>query len=647
MNRTLAGAGRIALTVAVIAGLGVGASSAPRPAVGSGTADRVSGDVVGLVSFDSCHTALKNLRRAARPFVTPYGFAGAGRMMDGVAGRLLGFDAEASAARRDGADHSATNIHESGVDEPDLAKTDGRRLVTVADGALRVIDVATRTVTSRLPVRRGADARLLLHEDRALVMSRHPRAWLAMDGLVEPDRAAPRADLALIDLQRGARELGRLSVDAEVVDARLVGSVARVVVRSAPRLGFVTPSSRTSPAAALRHNRAVLERSTIDDWVPGFTLRVNGERHAGQLVDCGSISHPADYSGVSMLNVLTIDLSRDLGTGNPVAIVADGGTVYGTGQSLYVAHDRREWTHPGPWAGRRFPPSGPVNSTASTEIYQFALPPLGKPTFVASGVVDGTLLDQYALSEHGGYLRVATTTEERARSRSRSQSMITVLARQGERLMRVGRVAGLGVGERIYSVRFQGEIAHVVTFRRIDPLYSLDLSDPRRPRVTGKLKIPGYSSYLHPVGDDRLIGVGRGVVEGRPMSSTQVSVFDVSDPSSPRRTHVHHERGTVALVEQDPHAFLFWEPRGILVLPTYAYGWDRRQRHPGAGALVLELSGDELSEVGYVTHPRVRGAVPGVTRAFVINDELWTVGGGGVLVSDLDALSRVGWIRFT
>ena len=110
-----------------------------------------------------------------------------------------------------------------------------------------------------------------------------------------------------------------------------------------------------------------------------------------------------------------------------------------------------------------------------------------------------------------------------------SQSTVTVLQQNANRLERVGSVTGLGKGERIYAVRFMGDKGYVVTFRQIDPLYTLDLSDPTAPKVVGELKIPGYSAYLHPVGENRLLGIGR---EG---ASVQASLFDVSNMAAPQR----------------------------------------------------------------------------------------------------------------
>jgi uncharacterized secreted protein with C-terminal beta-propeller domain len=166
----------------------------------------------------------------------------------------------------------------------------------------------------------------------------------------------------------------------------------------------------------------------------------------------------------------------------------------------------------------------------------------------------------------------------------------------------VGVVGGLGHGERIYAVRFAGPTGYVVTFRRTDPLYTLDLRDPARPRATGELKISGYSAYLHPAGDGRLIGVGQQAdAKGRPRG-LQVSLFDVSDPAAPRKLSGYTVRSAWSMAEFDPHAFLYWPQSGLTVLPLAGTGTD--------GALALTTTSAGVHRLGGIGSPKAAGAVP-------------------------------------
>ncbi|MFD8497052.1 beta-propeller domain-containing protein [Amycolatopsis sp. NPDC059657] len=545
-----------------------------------------------LAAFDSCQSALEAFKRALLPRVGEYGLLGGGPMgPDFTGARAI----SAEAAPQDAAaKFSKTTVHEAGADEPDVVKTDGKRLVSVADGTLRVMDVASRKLGGSLVLPGGMATQLLLQGDRALVVS---------EGAMMPDfegrkpvagAAGPR--LTLVDLSGTPRVLETLTTDGAFVDARQVGGVARIVLRSAPRLAFPYP-------ADIRRNRDTVEQSKIEDWLPHYTLEREGSRQEGTLVPCDQVKRPADYSAASMLTVLTVDLAGRLGTGDPMSILADGEIVYGTGTSLYVADQNR----------------------ADTEIHRFDIAMPGKPVHTASGSVRGRLLNQYSMSEYADHLRVATTVDGDAHSK------VTVLDRK---LAAVGELGGLGAGERIYAVRFIGQTGYVVTFRQTDPLYTVDLSDPTKPRAVGELKISGYSAYLHPAGDGRLIGVGQEASEQGRTLGTQVSLFDVRDPAKPSLLAKHHLRDVHSEAEYDPHAFLYWPDNGLLVVPVNG---DRA----GGGALVLRLTGGAFTEVGTVRHDG-----GGVRRALVLDGALWTVSETGVLVSDLTSLARLTWQSF-
>jgi Beta propeller domain len=227
----------------------------------------------------------------------------------------------------------------------------------------------------------------------------------------------------------------------------------------------------------------------------------------------------------------------------------------------------------------------------------------------------------------------------------------------------VGQVGNLGRGERIYAVRFLGDVGYVVTFRQVDPLYTIDLSDPGRPRVVGELKIPGYSAYLHPVGEGLLLGVGQDATdEGRRLGA-QVSLFDVSDPARPERLdQIPLGQGSTQ-AEFDHHAFLWWAPRNLAVLPLQLYAPDAPQFSGAVGVSVEPGRG--LAERGRLTHAgevasKTRVSPPGpgerplvdgwpgavIQRSLVIDEVLYTVSDHGVLASSVADLSRKAWVGF-
>jgi hypothetical protein len=557
--------------------------------------------------------------------------------------------APGEAPRQPGPDHSTTNVHEAGVDEPDVVKTDGKRIVSVTDGVVRVVDVASRAQTAAIRLDGGSATQLLLAGDRALVMTSTVIAYDTPG--IAPGEKGPKpapsdtfpysARLVLVDLTGAGKVLGSLSLDGTYLDARQIGDVARVVVRSGPRLEFRYPTS-SDTMATWSANKDVVTGSTIDDWLPRYELTSAGTTTSGQLTPCADVSHPADYTGTAMLTVLSFDLTKDLGTGDPVTIVADGDTVYGTDKSLYVADDHV-------MEGMRVARGTAIAGSGRTELYQFDISRPGKPVHVASGSVEGLLLNQYSLSEYENNLRVATTTG----GQSQSESRITVLTRKENQLTQVGVVTGLGVGERIYAVRYFGDHAYVVTFRQTDPLYTVDLRDPAAPKVTGELKITGYSAYLHPAGTGRLIGVGQEADENGRTQGAQVSLFDTANPAGATRIAQYHLESSWTEVEGDPHAFLYWPDKDLVVLPVTGSAAvdpsdpDIPQDIGYGGMLVLKLQDNSFARVGVVKHPSERTEFPvGPRRALVIGDELWTVSDVGVMVSDIDSLAQLAWVPY-
>jgi Beta propeller domain len=661
---------------------------------------------VRLVSFDSCDQALTELKTAAEPHVSPYGvqpgWAAFDMMVDRPVEEALaegdasvgmdagaGMDAEAGDAGDAGApaplamddaagaerastagsgdgEYSGTNVHEDGVDEPDLVKTDGRRLITIQGETLRVVDLERQELTGTLELP-GASEQLLLSGDRLLVVT---YAW-AQPFLDDRDLAATTmpawdgVELVLVDVSGEPRVIERLTVDGSYTDARLVGDTARLVLRSSPRLPSVYPDRGRSEDAAREANLEALHASTIDDWLPQYVHRVGDSERTGRLVDCADVSHPAEYSGSAMLNVVTVDLAAGLDPVGTVSVLGDGHTVYATGESLYVA-DGGQW---------RFGGADEV-----TQFHKFDISGSGQPSYRGSGAVEGWLINQYAMSEHDGYLRVATTTEDfrrpmRMDDEPASESQVVVLAERDGELEVVGRVGGLGKGERIYAVRFMGPIGYVVTFREIDPLYTIDLSDPIAPALRGELKIPGYSAYLHPVGEGRLVGVGQDATEEGRQLGTQVSLFDVADLDDPQRIATFGVDSATSEVEYDPHAFLYWPRDELLVLPLRTAFWAEPLplprpdgsaegaeesadiapwMPPAGGALVLRLDGDRFTEVGTIEHPtsQVDQRQPydwvdaSVRRSLVVGETLWTVSAAGAMGHHTGTLDEQAWIPF-
>jgi Beta propeller domain len=371
--------------------------------------------------------------------------------------------------------------------------------------------------------------------------------------------------------------------------------------------------------------------------MPRAVLRRRGPDRRGRLTRCRAVRRPAQFSGLSMVSVLTIDLDRGLPEVDADALMADADTVYASTGSLYLASHR--WIAPSAVAEDAPPDS------VRTAIHRFDASQPGRTSYRSSGAVPGFLLSQWALSEHDGHLRVASTEvpDWWGGARSESASRLTVLRESGGRLAEVGRVGGLGRGERIFAVRFIGDRGYVVTFRQIDPLYTLDLADPAAPKVLGELKILGYSAYLHPVGDGLLLGVGQdGSPEGR-LLGTQLSLFDVSNARRPRLLHSRAlGEGSSSDVEFEHRAFLHWPATGLTVVPVTL--WDARDDTIRSEAASYRVDRAGITPLGRVRHPP--NGLSRVIRSLVVGERLFTVSDLGVMASPLAAPQGGAWLAF-
>ncbi len=629
--------------------------------------------VMGLTSFDACADVLEHLKTEALDRVGPWGLGTGTDMYPMPTGAERDVAAEDSGAfaapgAADGGDdsggaalqpHSTTNVQEAGVDEPDVAKTDGRVLVTAAGGDLRIVDVtgAAPREVGRLPLTvpsgspeagpefapEYADASVFLAGDRVVALVRQ-NTMIAYDTAMStyPGGGMPSTTaVLLIDISDPAAPVveSRLEVEGNYLDARMVDETVRLVVSSYPELQFpMTEQDYNLPEDELtERNRAVVEASTIADWLPSYTFTSgDDEPVTDQLVGCEQLSRPDDFTGYSTLSVLTFDPAEGLSAEGTVGVLTDGDTVYASPDRLYVATTR--WGDPFPADDRSIRPM-PERNEITTGIHAFDITGNAPARYLASGEVDGRIIGRYAMSEHQGVLRVATTIDDWTGNTDTSESVLYTLEEGDGELVPLGQVGGLGKGEQIYAVRYFGDTGYVVTFRQVDPLYVLDLSDPANPAVTGELKITGYSSYLHDGGDDRLIGVGQEATADGATVGAQVSLFDVADPSAPTKLDGHVVPDAWSQTEWDPQSFLFWPDTDQVVVPL--------ETMTGPSALVVQLGDDTVTEQGQIT--RTEAPSEGWTqlrRSIVVGDALYTVWQDGVQVNGLDDLEPRGWLAF-
>ncbi|MCB0880831.1 MAG: beta-propeller domain-containing protein [Thermoleophilia bacterium] len=549
-----------------------------------------------------------------------------------------------------GADHSGTNVQEAGVDEPDLALADAKHIITVAGGALRVFDTGDtpRQVGSLALTGLSSDAQMLRVGDRVMIMS---SGWGGGVATPAADVVSPRVAympgqettvVRLVDVSDPAapRLVQTLSVDGALVGARRPGAGAvRLVVRSVPDpIPMYGPggSADLTRRQATERNRRAIRRAPARTWLPAMTIRTGSKSVRRTAVGCRDVARSTQFAGLGTLTVLTIDPARGLEPVDRDAVMTDAQTIYGSARSLYITTPR--YVNPSQSDPAKVPDG------LRTQIHRFDISAPGETGYSSSGDVPGFVLNQFSLSEKDGVLRVASTSEPSwvGDQRTETESYVTTLREEGRKLVTVGRLGGLGRNERIYGVRFIGDMGYVVTFRQMDPLHVIDVSNPAAPVQRGELKIPGYSAYLHPVGPGLLLGVGQDADDQGRAKGTQVSLFDVSNPAAPRRVQNVVIPEGWSEVESDHHAFLYWEPTGLAVVPVSTY--DGAQARSGAVGMLVRPDG--ITRVRTVEQPAVDGQAPTIRRTLVVGDRVFTVSDRGVQAARLDNLSPLGFTPY-
>ena len=515
-------------------------------------------------------------------------------------------------------DTSGTTVQEEGIDEGDLVETDGRYVYSVVDGVLRVADLDTATVLGRRDLVPG-DHQLILTDTALIVVTQRSDGGFPSTRVA---RFSPADD--------GLEFLAATHLEGSTTAVRASGSTIRLVLRHDPtrRLDFVMPRSGGASAEelALTQNRDVIAGLTANELLPrSFEESPSGSRTSPSVVlGCDRVGVPAEFSGFGLTWIATFDTSEpadDLDVIASGGVMADASAIYMSSTSMYVATTRAD-DGMGPTVATRPEP-------LTTRIHRFDLGSGPVADYAGSGEVPGWLVNSYALSEFDGHLRVATTSDAAGFGGELDSGIhvLSIAAGPGDSqtLDETGSVRGLGIGETIQAVRFMGTLGYVVTFRQVDPLYVVDLADPGSPRVEGELKIPGFSTHLHPVGAGRLVGIGfAGTDDGR-ITGTQVSLFDVEDVQAPALLSTT-DIGDWTEATSDPHALLWWPATGDVMVPA------------PEGALVVGVSPDAL-----VLRGRLAETEP-ARRILIAQGRLVTVHSYGVAIWDLESLSKIALI---
>ena len=412
-------------------------------------------------------------------------------------------------------DFSTTNTQVENVDEADIVKTDGKYIYYVSNGEVYIVGADNLELISKITFDSSEDNfnvnEIYNKDDKIIVMG---NAYIKQEPLITEDddgqtkrqsviqRGTPVVKARVYDISNKKEpELVReVALEGRYINSRMIDNEVYFISRKSIYFNEVEPIATILP---------VVKDSTISEELI--------------TIDHTEIAYFDTIEDNSFMMVGGFDIN-DNDNLSVETIYGAGNEVYSTQDHLYIAQSL-------------------YFSNNATKIYKFELNDT-KVSLIAEGEIEGYINDQFSMDEYNGNLRVATTVREMETNdnalvdaviETNTKNNLYVL---NEKLEKVGELTDLAKGEKIYSVRFIGDMGYVVTFKEIDPLFVIDLSNPIRPEVKGELKIPGYSSYLHPYDENHIIGIGYNTKDngygGVTNSNMKMSMFDISDMENPK-----------------------------------------------------------------------------------------------------------------
>lgn len=584
--------------------------------------------------------------------------------------------AKTSLGGSSGGGYSQTNVQVAGVDEGDIVKTDGTYIYVVDRGGenagrtVQIIKAVPGSAMQKVATvdlgDKNASIQEIYVDGNTLVAVGQGRKNMPMpydmgvsNKMIAPGGYYGGNSTTLVRTwniadKANPKTLRSLSFDGSRVSTRRIGTKLYVVMQQGmPYWGgpIIMP----------------MVRGTEKDLLPMMTDSAKGTASM-PVTRCGDVTILPHIPRPQYLVVSAIPTDSATKEVKSDVILGSAQLVYSSLNNLYVGAP--EWNYVWDGTGR---------NNVTTTVYRFQFDGEGA-TLKAKGSVPGTALNQFSMDEHENSFRIATTESVYDNSGSHTTNNLYVLNMNMEQVGEIGEIAP---GETIYSVRFMGDRTYMVTFKRVDPLFVIDTSDPRNPRILGKLKIQGYSDYLHPYDETHLIGFGKEVDESidadkvhdneavyyTAIQGMKVSLFDVSDVANPKEMFktVIGDRGTESPLLHDHHALLFEKDRNLLSFPVTVYSAAAAKPQPGTsetwpvpvfqGAYVYDISltkGFQLK--GRISHYGEDAYLKSgdtwypygkdVERVLRIGESLYSVSMEQIQSHALSTLSKLGDVSF-
>ncbi len=554
---------------------------------------------------------------------------------------------------------SYTNIQEEGVDEADFVKI-GEKLIYVAtQSGIQVIDRQEKKVLGILDTKNLNNLNLFTIQDRLVVLGNeqnHPNEYQ-----VKIYQKLDEEDLPSL--------ISEKKYQGSLIDTRFVNGKLILVMRD--QLAVNDPYTRD----------VIYSEKEIEEKIPGKPVKQKENKINN--IPCEQIARPiVEDMDFRLTKVITIDVQNNESEDYIAAKLGGGDNIYMTLKSLYVTKGDYNWFQEFSFlekdkasqrnsGRRRF-----IRSSNSSELHinKFAFNLVSYHSMmVAYGKVRGYVKDQWAFKgfDNLNALSVVTTTGVLwAEGDAAAKNHLWILQQQGQLLKRVDSINDFGLNEDVRSVRYVKNMAYVVTFKKTDPLFAFDLSNPLKPELLGELKIPGFSLYMHPVSEGRMVGVGfdaKDMGEYALYQGIQVSLFDIENPENMARidNKIYGIRGSYSEVNSNHHAFFYDEQSGLMGIPLVELGsvkygqedWEYENKLNFSGAVIYQVERDEMIEVARLSHKDIipticknseygrwwqaDGESVDINRVYKVDEQLLTVSKFGIKFHSLDDPSEV------
>lgn len=423
----------------------------------------------------------------------------------GFAGNNAKADSSAAKESADGgASYSDTNIREEGVEEGDIVKTDGKNLYILNGQKVQIVNIEKKEMEEMGSIRLEDDqyiSEIYIKDEKLIIVYTRTEYNDGNEGYDGTYKQYTVAETYDVSNPRKPKSVGKITQSGSFYTLRVTGDYV-----------YLFSNFYTQVSAA---------RNDIDSYIPQVQ---------GKSIDSSSILLPQYVRGNQYTVISAFSLKDPNKKLDSKAVFGSSGLVYVSGNNIYVCESYY---------------NSDESDVTQTCIRKVAYKD-GTLEAVGQTRIDGTLNDSFSIDEYKGSLRLVTTVSptggsspfpivrfgESVFSDTSTKKDSNSLYVLDEKLNELGKIEGLAEDEQVYSARFMGDTAYFVTFRQVDPLFSVDLSNPKKPEVIGALKIPGFSDYLHPYGDGLLLGIGMEVDEtGTTTEGVKLSMFDISDPS--------------------------------------------------------------------------------------------------------------------